>query len=129
MAVIEEVTAKIPSVDYTIGAEDTNAITVAVQLNGPDPAQALNGVGVVEMWLSDAATGIGLVATAPDGGVAAGTDGAILTEYTANKHWSAQSETDGDIDIVVTESGVDTFYLATKLPNGTIQVSDAITFA
>ena len=60
MSVIENVTAKIPSVGFTIGAEATNAITVAVQLNGPDPSQDLQGVGVVEMWLSDASTGVGL---------------------------------------------------------------------
>lgn len=129
MAVIEEVSAKLSNVTYTIGAEATNAITVAVQLNGPDPAQSLPGVGVVEMWLSDVSTGIGLNGTAPSGGVAAGTDGAVLTAYTAGKHWSAQSEVDGDIDIVLTETSVDTWYLATKLPNGTIKVSDAITFA
>jgi hypothetical protein len=129
MAVIENVTAKIPSVGFTIGAEATNAITVAVQLNGPDPSQDLQGVGVVEMWLSDASTGVGLTGTAPSGGVAAGTDGEIFIEHVANKHWTVQSEVDGDIDIVLTDTGTPTFYLAVKLPNGTIKVSTAITFA
>ena len=39
------------------------------------------------------------------------------------------SEADGDIDINITESGTDTFYLVLVMPNGKLIVSDAITFA
>lgn len=39
------------------------------------------------------------------------------------------SEADGDVDLVITHSGAATFRVAVQLPDGTIQVSDAITFA
>lgn len=39
------------------------------------------------------------------------------------------SEVDGDIDLNITESGADTWYLILVLPNGLLVVSGAITFA
>lgn len=117
----------IDDVTITIGAEDTNSINVALQLRsgGEDLAQ----VGIVEAYLSDAATGIGIAATAPDGDIAIGTDGAILGELVADKYFILQSEADGDIDLDIGETGADTFYLVVILPGGSIKVSDAITFA
>lgn len=39
------------------------------------------------------------------------------------------SESDGDIDVAITETGVKTMYLVVELPDGTLKVSNAITFA
>lgn len=115
------------SVTYTIGAESANTITVSCQFkdaNGDDMTQAC----VVRQYLADAATGQAVKAAATS--LAAGTDGTILVEETAETIWTAISEADGDLDIVVGDAvGVDTYYLITVLPNGTISASDAITFA
>ncbi|MGB0385869.1 MAG: hypothetical protein ACPGWR_13705, partial [Ardenticatenaceae bacterium] len=107
--------------------EATNAITVNVQVKDG------NGGALAErkalMWyLSDDANGDSIAGTAPDGGIAGGTDG-VLIEWTANLAGLYISESDGDMDIVITESSVDTWYLVTVLPNGSLAVSDAITFA
>lgn len=45
------------------------------------------------------------------------------------KAWQLTSESDGDIDINITESGVATWYLVLVNPQGSIQASGAITFA
>lgn len=125
--------------DYTIpayatlvaGSEDTNVVNVAIQLYADaDGTIELDNVASVEIWISDAATGIGLAATAPDGGFAIGTDGDILAELVTSKFAIVQSEADGDIDIDVTESGTDTFYVALRVPaTGRVFVSGAATFA
>jgi hypothetical protein len=45
------------------------------------------------------------------------------------KEWDLTSESDGDIDLNITESGARTMYLILMLPNGLLQASGAITFA
>jgi len=113
---------------FTIGAEATNVINVGLQLtdaNGDD----LDEVVCVQAFLSDASTGIGISGTAPATSVAIGTDGAIIAEHVTKLAWMLQSESDGDIDLDITETGADTWYLVVVLPDGTQVVSDAITFA
>ena len=112
---------------FTVGSESGNVINVAVQLNDRD-GNALAQRANVYAYLSDDANGDSITATAPDGGVAIGTDG-VLDAVTADKSFRLTSESDGDIDIDITESGAATWYLVVVLPDGTLAVSDAITFA
>lgn len=118
----------IGSVEFTVGAEAANSINVAIQLKdgaGDDMAVA----NAVWFYLSDDAGGDGVTATAPDGDIAVGTDGAILAEATADKVFLILSEADGDIDLDIGEAAGGTWYLVAVLPDGHISVSDAITFA
>lgn len=112
---------------FTVGAEDTNAITVNVQLkanSGLDTSERTN----LRWYLSGDASGDTLTGTAADS-VAAGTDGMVNTT-TTGKAGNATCEADGDIDFVVTyTSGALTVYLVLVLPSGRLVVSDAITFA
>jgi hypothetical protein len=113
---------------FTIGEETTNAINVAIQLkdgNGADIAVR----GNVKAYLSDDANGDSIVGTAPDGGVAIGTDG-LAIPVVASKAWLLTSESDGDIDLTITHAaGAKTVYLILVLPNGKLKASTAITFA
>lgn len=115
----------IDDVDFTIGAESTNDINVGIQLKsgGAD----LDHSAVVFAYLSDSATGIAIAASAPATSVAIGTDGSILVEHTAKLAWTLDSETDGDIDLTIVETGDDVFYLVV-VANGVKFVSGAITF-
>ena len=116
-------------VTFTIGAEDTNSINVALQLEDANGA-AIAAIGVVHAYLSDSATGDGVVATAPDGDIAVGTDGTVLGELVADKVFLLQSEADGDIDLDIGEAGALTVYLCVIVPaSGLLAVSGAITFA
>lgn len=110
-----------------VGTEAANVINVTVQLQdglGNDLAAAAG----VSAYLSDNDDGSSIAATAPDGGVAIGTDG-LLIPLIAGKRFDLVSEVDGDIDIDITESGIDTWYLVVVLPFGKLIVSEAITFA
>lgn len=112
----------------TVGTEADNAINVQIQLKDTGNAD-LAVMGHVTAYLSDDADGIGISGTAPATSVAIGTDGAIIKELTTKLAWILQSEADGDIDLTITETGGDTWYLVVVLPNGSQVVSDAITFA
>lgn len=112
---------------FTIGAENSNAINVALQLtdaNDDDVAERQ----CVYAYLSNDQYGDSL-ATAPAGGVAIGTDG-LAAEVIDNRAFFLTSEADGDIDLNITvPSGSATYYLAVRLANGKLVVSEAITFA
>ncbi|QPC81064.1 hypothetical protein G4Y79_15275 [Phototrophicus methaneseepsis] len=120
--------ANIGNVEFTVGAESTNSIKVTVQVKdgaGDDVAAPT----ALWFYLSDDSGGAGVTATAPDGDIAVGTDGAILAEATADKVFLILSEADGDIDLDIGEAAGGTWYLVAVLPDGHISVSDAITFA
>lgn len=112
----------------SVGAEAANAINVAIQLKDAGGAD-LAAVGYVTAFLSDDSGGLAISGTAPATSVAIGTDGAIIKELTTKLAWILQSEADGDIDLTITETGADTWYLVVVLPDGSQVVSDAITFA
>lgn len=112
-----------------VGTESSNAINVTIQLTDADGAD-LAAIGHVRAYLSDTVTtGIGISGTAPATSVAIGTDGAIIVEEVTKLAWWLQSEADGDIDLTITETGADTWYLVIVFADGTQAVSDAITFA
>jgi hypothetical protein len=110
-------------VSFTVGAPSGGAVTVAVQLED-GIGQPVVSAHVVEFYLADDAAGLTPSTTAPDGGVAAGTDGAILTAD--NLTGRLVSEADGDVDVVVSESTVGTWFLVAVV-SGRMYVSGAIT--
>jgi hypothetical protein len=114
-------------VEFTVGTEAANVINVAIQLNDPE-GKALEEVGVLDFYLADDAAGLTPSTTAPTGGIAIGTDGALI-ESVDNLSGTMISEADGDIDIDITDTGTPTFYLVCRLPSGGLAISPAITFA
>jgi hypothetical protein len=117
----------VASVSYSIGAEAGDVITVACQFKDSNGNDMTVPVGVVQYLASDA-TGQTVEAAATS--LAAGTDGTILVEFTADAVWFAVSEADGDLDIAIGNAGgADTLHLVTVLPNGKLSISDEIVFA
>lgn len=111
---------------FTIGAETANAITVNIQFK--DRNQNVTERVAVQAYLSDDANGDSVAASAPTS-VAAGADG-VYIPLVAGKHFTLISEADGDMDLVVTlSSGADTWYLVLIMPDGSLKVSGALTFA
>ena len=115
---------------FVIGAEVANVINVAVQFRTEDSGAEEDVAERVSVawYLSDDANGDSIVATAPSVGISIGTDG-LLIEHTANKAGVMVSESDGDVDVDIEEAGTDTFYLVLVMPDGSLVVSGAITFA
>jgi hypothetical protein len=133
MGIVKQPRAKSPWADsevgnatFTVGAEAGNARAVAVQLkdaNGGNPAKRL----VVTAYVSDAATGAGVAAAAPDGGAAVSV-GALLAAVVAGKVLKLISSATGAFTVTLTESTAKTFYLCVILPDGTVKVSPAVAF-
>lgn len=111
----------------TVGAQAGDVINVAVQLNDVQ-SNAIAASKEVRVYLSDDSAGDGLAGTAPDGGWAIGTDGTINEQTTANKAAFIWTESDGQFDVDITESGADTWYLCVVIGTN-LYVSDAITFS
>jgi hypothetical protein len=119
--------AAIAGATIAVGTEAGDAIPVTIQLvdqAGVDLAHR----GAVLFYLADDAAGDTPSTTAPTGGLAIGTDGALV-EWADNLSGLMISEADGDIDVTLTDSGTPTFYLILVLPNGELVASAAITFA
>jgi len=112
---------------FVIGVEGGNVINVGIQFQNAAGSDITSQASVL-FYLADDANGNVPSATAPDGGIAIGADGAMI-EWTANLSGLLTSEADGDIDIDLTESGVATWYLVLIMPNGSLVISGAITFA
>jgi len=112
---------------FVIGAEGSNIINVGIQLKY-DKSQADTVRRGVFGYFSDDTNGDSLLGTASSGAVAIGTDG-VLIDVVAKKSFWLISESDGDIDINITEAGVKTMYLVLVMPNGRLVASSAITFA
>lgn len=109
-------------VEFVVGAEAANIINVAVQSAGRR-AESL------DFYLSDDVDGLVPTAAAPDGGIAIGTDGALI-ELTANENGKIITDLDGNADIDITDTtGTPTWYLVVVLPGGDLAISPAITFA
>lgn len=121
------VAEKLGTPTINVGADAGTTVAITIQLK--DSAGADLAVrGSVLAYLSDDANGDSIAGTAPDGGVAIGTDG-LSIPLIAGKAFQLVSEADGDIDLVVTESGADTWYLILVMPDGKLVASGAITFS
>ncbi len=121
-------TIGISGVDFVVGAEGGDIINVGIQFTDADGTDVAV-IGVATVYLSDVSTGIGITATAPDTAVIAGTDGAVLAVVVTDKVLLFQSEADGHIDLSLDETSTGTWFAVVVLPNGTLAISAAITFA
>ena len=112
---------------FVVGIEAADVINVAIQF--VDSAGAdIDERASVRFYLSNDANGDVPSVAAPSAGIAIGTDGAMI-EWAANLSGMLTSEADGDIDIDFSEAGIATWYLVLIMPNSSLVVSPAITFA
>lgn len=111
---------------FTIGDETNDVINVVIQLK--DGTANQSGIRHIQAYLSDNDDGSTIAGTAPDGGVAIGSEG-LAIPLIAGKAFTLVTNADGEVDLDIEESGADTWYLVLLLPDGSILVSDALTFA
>ena len=111
---------------FTVGAEASNIINVAVQMVNID-GQDMDERCCVGWYLSSDVNGDAL-ATVPSVGISIGTDGLLIETITNSAGW-VTCESDGDIDVNIEDSGTPTMHRVIVLPNGKLAVSAAITFA
>lgn len=122
---------QVASAVQTVAAEDTEAIVVSVQFKDGNGDDMTSAVGCIGYLAADAAG----QTTASSSGltVTAGTDGMVnvLIDSDTQNNFLCISEADGDLDVTITDAsgGTLTNYLVLVLPNGSLSISDAITFA
>lgn len=105
-----------------------DTINVAIQLNDAAGA-AMATRSCVMAYLSADENGDSVITTAHSTSPAIGADG-VLMPLIADKVFLLTSEADGDIDIDFVEAGaLGPYYLVVVLPNGSLNVSGAITHA
>ena len=118
----------------TTGVNVSITLTASATTDGMDVAvQVIDGAGAavaavntLEVWVSDAATGIGLTSNDADAEITVVT-GAILTVQTAEKHWSVVTDATGLFSFILVDAdNPETLYIAAKKPNGTGVVVSAI---
>ncbi len=115
----------IAGIDWKVGAEVANVITVTGRLL--TVSGKFRRRGVIQAYLSDDAGGDDLIATAPDGGVAAGAKGKILVEDVADKLLTVQSDGDGAFELAITHAaGAKTLYVVGIVPDGTLKIAKAV---
>lgn len=112
---------------FTVGSESTDVIRVTVQLKDRSASNLTIAAGV-QAYLSDNADGSTVVATAPSGGWAIGTTGAMI-EMVAGKAATFICSSSGVFNVDITEAGAKTAYLVVILPLGNLKISSEITFA
>lgn len=127
LAAIDELRKLHMHATLTVGTQAGDVINVAIQLTDAEANNLAVRAGLFA-YLSDDANGDSIAATAPSGGWAIGTDG-LLIPVVASKAAFLVSESDGDIDVSITEAGADTWYLILVDPAGRLIASGAITFA
>ncbi len=110
---------------FVVGSESSDTITVNIQLvDGAAADMATRSA--VQFYLSSDANGDSVATAATS--LVAGTDG-VMIESVSNSAGMLISEADGDIDVVVGDTGSTTYYLVLVMPKGNLVVSGAITLA
>lgn len=118
----------IGEIAFAIGAETTNVIRVTATVKDGD-AKARTARVALKAYLSGSATGAGVVGSAPTS-VAIGSKGNILNAAVAGKLFDINTDTSGVFDLDITlSSGAATYYLCVIMPDGSLAISGAITFA
>jgi hypothetical protein len=124
--VLDTLDGQLFNIEVTIGPETSHVINVALQLQTQDETP-LSFMASLLAYLSDSPNGKAFTATAPDGGVAIGTNGAC-NPLVAGKAFLLTFETTGLLDLNIQNSTAVTWYLTIVMPNGNPIVSAAIAF-
>jgi len=115
------------SFTFTAGAANVAEVAIAL-LDGHGSAVA--HPQPLKVWLSDAATGVGLTATSASGTVQAkAASGADFGVLTAKKALLVQPLATGIYTLEITDVAKTLFYVAVQLPDGRVAVSRVMTAA
>lgn len=115
-------------ISNAVGAS-ANLSNVSFQLQDVN-GNAISSVFEFDLYLSDAATGIGLTGTTASGGIAAlAASGTILGVLTTAKALRVITNAAGLFVLVITDSAKTGFYPCAVAPSGAVQVGAQLTTA
>ena len=108
------------------GSANISLVTFQV---GDISGNAVSGVFDLDVYLSDAATGVGLTSTTASGGIADGASGHTLSIMTAAKALRVQTDATGKYILSITDTAKTTFYPCAVLAMNGITVGAQLTAA
>lgn len=101
------------SFSVAAGAANVSIVTITVKdADGNAMARPI----VMDIWLSDAATGLGVTATTASGAVAAGASGTDLVDLTSKKVKKVITDATGVYKLSITDTAKTGFYVAANVP-------------
>lgn len=100
--------------DITVAAGAANVCTVTIQ-SRTNEGVAVAAPSNIDVWISDAATGIGLAATA-NTSVATASTGTIMGILTTGKAWRVQLDATGKAVLSLTDTGKTATFVACTTP-------------
>lgn len=116
------------TITITVGCEACNVVTVTVQVTQAGGQQHVDGFPPMVAYLATLVTG--LVLEPSSGGVAAGTRGTVGTLLTDDSVFTITPDSNGFVDIDVTQTGCDSIFLIVIDPeDGSKIASGELTFA
>ena len=111
------------SFTFAIASAGTNIAEIAITVIDAD-GNTVAAPLLCTVWLSDAATGVGLTSTAASGTVAAkSASGADFGVLTAKKATVVQTLASGIYTLAITDSAKTAFYVCAQAPNGVVGIS------
>lgn len=114
------------SASFSPAASTSNVCLVTIQVKD-SLGNNVQGAQVLDVYLSDSATGAGITGTAASGAVGAGASGTDLGVLVAKKWTKVKTTAAGVYILSITDSAKMTFYVAALFPNGALSVSSQLT--
>ena len=112
------------SVDFTIASGGADECDITIVLTNKDGV-AITGTQEIDFYVSDSATGAGIVSA---GGTLAFTSGFAFAEHTANFAYTAVTDASGEVGVTITDAGASEYYIcAVPQSTGAVVVSRQLT--
>lgn len=112
------------SVSFTIASGGTSECDVTIALTDKDGG-AITGTQEIDFYVSDSATGAGIVSA---GGTLVFTSGFAFAEHTANFAYTAVTDASGEVGVTITDAGASEYYIcAIPQSTGKVVVSRQLT--
>jgi len=118
---------KLWDISMSVGTEGTNTVTTAITItnavSGGSPGRAM----AFPFYISSDSAGQVLEAGS-DLAITAGTDGLVILSGGDSKVYGHfVTETTGEMDFIVTDTGTDAYYLNVIMPDGRVETSTVMT--
>jgi len=118
------------NITFSAAAADANETNVTLTVVDND-GNTLAEPWILDVWLSDASTGVGLTGTTASGAVEAETNGGtVLVAMTAKKALRVQTLATGKFVLTITDTAKTGFFVCATVPgSGRTAVSDQLVTA
>lgn len=111
-AIVQGPNSQIVALEFTFSPAAGAATICNVTIQAQDGlGNNITGPVVVDLWLSDAASGTGLTATTPSGGISV-TTGTLFATLTTSKAVRAQTNATGGLVLQITDTARTGFFVA-----------------